>query len=244
MSAATLSPVTLAISQLLAAPAKDATADAGHHFVAIHFNTNQKTQIKPASQYYQVPILRPVQSSGSVKTDKLIAKLIDDAQFEALKEYNAGELELNDTLCDLELLADYATTDGRGERDGLKQSKLIEWITGYFAKYLSDRIARNLASQTSEQRANMLASYMYAFKLAATRGNKRKEKSAKGGEVSVTLQRLNDLRQRMESYLTDSNVEHQLDDCEESQVLLARIKGHIAIIEASLADTDVQLANF
>lgn len=240
MSAATFMPVTLAITQMLAAPAKDATPDAGHRFVGIHFNTDTKTKIKPPSVYYQVPVLRPIQSSGSVKSDKLIAKLIDNAQFDALKEYHAGELELNDVICDLEVLAEYETTDQRGERDGLKQSKLIEWVSGYFAKYLSDRIQRNLPNQTKEQQTTMLESYLYAFKLAATRGNKRKEK---GKEVSVSLQRLRDLRQRMETYLTDSS-EFALDDCEESKVLLARIQGHITIIEASLQEEDVQLGNF
>lgn len=243
MSAATLtqSPVTLAITQMLAAPAKDATPDTGHRFDAIHFNTDEKTKVKPASKYYQVPLLRPTMDGMTASVAKMVAAMIDKAQHECLKEFDAGELDYSEQICSLEALAEWYSTDGRGERDGLKQSKLIEWLSGYFAKYLGDRIARNLATQTVEQRSAMLESYLYAFKLAATRGNKRKEK---GKEVSVSLQRLNDLRQRLETYLADENAEHKLADCVESQTLLARIKGHIAIIEASLSDPDVELANF
>lgn len=218
-------------------PVTGELAPEGMRFVAVHYNTDTKTGVKAPSVFAVVPAFRPsLIGIASKEQCAAIYRMIDKMQFAAVKDWIDSQFDAESTeiVEDFEACCKEFNSDGRGEREGLKQSVIVAWIVGEFAKYLGVRMERNLPAMSKEQRGNLVATFVGLYKLAATRGNKGKDKS--GAVTFVSLPKLRDLGGRLESYLNDPVIEHALEENEVTKVLRARIAGHIAVLEASLEE--------
>jgi len=235
------SPIELQVYQLTKVPDDKFIPPSGHRLEILHFNTDNKTKIKPKSQYWIIPQLVDFELPDlSPNINKLFIGLVEDQQRLALKEFSAGDLDYLPMLTDLDSLAKDYLRDGRGERDGIKQSAINQWLTDILTPYIAKRIDRNLAAQTEKQRGDLVNSFANLFAVAATRGNK---KTTPNGVVFVSLPKLEDLLTRLESYLA-SDGEWQLPASLESGAMLARLRGHIVVLKASMEDKDCSKANF
>lgn len=225
-------------------PSKNEVPALGHRFQSVHFNTDKNGK-KPPSVFLQVPAFRPSLGTEITSEQQMaIYALLDGMQHKAIKEWIAASYDpscLDEVQNFQQCCVDYML-DGRGEREGIKQSIVMEWIGGAFREYLSTRIERNLQQQSKEQRKQLVDHFVEVFKLAATRGNKGKGKN--GEVVFCSLAKLRNLESRMEQYCTDPNPEWVLERNEVVDTVISRIAGHIAVLEAQLEDKELGTEQF
>lgn len=242
LAAMEASKVTPEVTVLKGEPKAGETATLGHRFIGVHYNTDAKTGIKSKSIWLQVPAFRPELGLGlSRQGYEAIYGAIDKMQHAAVKDWidSSYDPDLLDAVSDCEAMFTEWNTDGRGERDGVKQSVVLAWITGEFAGYLKARLEKN-EGMVKEQKASLLEYFVRMYKLAATRGNKGKDKQ--GNATFVSLMKLKDLESRLQGYLTCPTM--PLASGEVSKCLIERIAGHIAVLEASVKDDEEITAKF
>lgn len=204
----------------------------GHHIVTLNYKTDSETKVKRPSESWIVPKLKMEVLSDSDKILSALSKWIDERQELALREVAAGDLDYLPMVSSVDLLCEEYTTDRRGNRTGLKQSQLMDWIANTLMPFVTKRIEANLVNATKDQKQNLVVSYTKKFRIAATRGNRS------GGETlpDATLQ---DLQQRMERYeelKQSKDTEGNTVACMEYDALLARITEHRKAIAKSLLD--------
>ena len=146
--------------------------------------------VKRKSEAWLLPLLH-VDIAADQKA-AMIHDLIDSEQDQCLREYVvAGDLEMIPRINDLEALAAFYFTDERGNRTGVKQEAIVEWIDGVMLPFLTERINRNQPTIDQTKRNSLVASLVQQFKIAASRGNKVVTNGQ--GELSPRMQFLCDL---------------------------------------------------
>jgi len=208
----------------------------GAHVVTLNYKTDKDTGIKKPSESWMLPKLAFPETL--VASEVVIAgfrKFVDDLQVDGLRELAAGDVTYSPIICNLEsLLKDYAT-DARGERTGLKQSVLNDWITYTLVPFMAARIKANLVNQTAQQQQDLLASYSKKFKLAATKGNR-------AGNETLSDAGLQDLAQRLVTYTSSDDATKNLPASEALDAIVARIQSHRDAI--AKANAEVNASDF
>ena len=201
--------------------------------------------VKRESEAWILPMLTPsnllvpsLDDKGNYSltpTQKMIADLIDSEQDQCLREYVvAGDLEMIPRINDLEALAAFYFTDGRGNRTGVKQEAIVDWIDSVMLPFLTERINRNQPTVDATKRNSLVVSLVQQFKIAASRGNKV---VTKGVPKSCSMELLKDLSSRLALYLEGNNNNPALASGEESKALATRINSHIATLTESASVT-------
>ncbi len=192
--------------------------------------------VKRESEAWILPMLHPVTTEqDSAKPIAMIHDLIDSEQDQCLREYVvAGDLEMIPRINDINELAKFYFTDGRGNRTGVKQEAIVEWIDAVMLPFLTERINRNQPNVDATKRASLVASLVQQFKIAASRGNKV---VTKGVPKSCSMELLKDLNSRLALYLEGNNTNPALASGEESKALATRINSHIATLTESASVT-------
>lgn len=189
--------------------------------------------VKRDSEAWILPMLYTAEPDN--QPDAMIQDLIDSEQDQCLREYVvAGDLEMIPRINDLEALAAFYFTDGRGNRTGVKQEAIVEWIDSVMFPFLTERINRNQPTVDAAKRNSLVASLVAQFKIAASRGNKV---VTKGVPKSCSMELLKDLNGRLALYLEGANNNPALPASEESKALQARITSHISTLEAGASVT-------
>ena len=189
--------------------------------------------VKRESEAWILPML--YQSAPDNQADSMIQDLIEGEQDSCLREYVvAGDLEMIPRINDLEALATFYFTDERGNRTGVKQEAIVEWIDGVMLPFLTERINRNQPTIDQTKRNSLVASLVQQFKIAASRGNKV---VTKGVPKSCSMELLKDLSSRLALYLEGGNNNPALVAGEESKALATRINSHIATLTESASVT-------
>ena len=212
----------------------------GHHVVTLSYKTDTVTKIKRDSESWIVPKLKgEFILSDSATILSAIEKFIDDRQELALREVADGDLEYMPMLSDVESLLQEYITDRRGERKGIKQSALVDWIKSSLMPYFAARMERNLPNSTKEQRQAMMVAFHRKFDIAATRSNRR-------GNDTLPIGTLDDLAKRLMNYSdVKQHMEHPeyvLPKSDELTALVSRISGHMDAIRKS--DAEISMEDF
>ncbi len=205
--------------------------ESGFHLVTLNFKTDKKTQVKAPSVAYIVPKLSTIAGSNENQT-KAMNKWIDSMQRGYLAEYHAGEYDYRDLILNLDKMFEEYVTDRRGNRTGMKQSQLMEWITDVLVPFFTARIEKTLVNFTQLQKQDMVIAYVKKFKLAATRGNK-------SGNETLSDDALKDLEQRINRW-TESG-EGSLPLSDELECLVERIANHRKAIANSVTDVSTDM---
>lgn len=210
------------------------TIPGGFRLSVLNFKTVDG--VKRESEAWLLPLLHPVTTEqDGTKPIAMVHDLIDSEQDQCLREYVvAGDLEMIPRINDLEELAKFYFTDGRGNRTGVKQEAIVEWIDSVMLPFLTERINRNQPTVDAAKRNSLVASLVAQFKIAASRGNKI---VTKGVPRSCSMELLKDLSGRLALYLEGANGNPALPASEESKALQTRINSHISTLEAGASVT-------
>lgn len=228
------------MQKLQTVPADKAKVEIPEGFRLSVLNFKTVDGVKRESEAWFLPMLyNPVSdvvfNRFSAQVAGMVTDLIDSEQDACLREYVvAGDLEMIPRINDLEKLAKFYFTDGRGNRTGIKQEAIVEWIDSVMVPFLTERINRNQPTTDQTKRNSLVASLVAQFKIAASRGNKV---VTKGVPRSCSMELLKDLSGRLALYLEGANNNPALPAGEESKALQARINNHIATLMESASVT-------